>query len=360
MAASSASSAGSAGSTSRPFRGQRHRGWCFTVNNPDDDFTTYLETMYSGTNKYVIYGREVAPSTGTPHLQGFIYCKNLQSDIAIHEVFGSHHYEPIKGTPAQNIAYCAKTGDYTEINESHKPVGQGKRTDLRGLLDEAQKGTSTLSLIADGGLTSGAALRTWRALQATVRAPRRDEVRVAWFYGPSGVGKTRAAFEILGSEAYCLSSAPWWPGYDGQQDVIVDDYDPTTLSAATVLRILDRYPWFCPVKGGNIPFRGIRIIFTSCEHPQCLLGTRWPECLRRLSSVSSTGRATMDGKFLYEFRTPPTGYPYQSSREIDAFSPQDSSPIPTPTSSPTSPHEASVDVPSTFPSVPLQEAPLRF
>lgn len=377
MAAASSSSAGSAPASTalpeydirchptvaalgsaRPFNGQRHRGWCFTVNNPAPGYEEYLRSIFGKTPKYVVCGREHAPSTGTPHLQGFIYGKNKTSDAMIHGVLAGNHYEPIKGTPLQNIKYCLKGEDYFEINPELKPVGQGARLDLKGLVAAAQSGSSTLSLIDAGGLTSGASLRSWRAIQASVRAPKRDDVSVAWFYGPSGVGKTRAANLILGDGAYLLSSAPWWAGYDGQQDVIVDDYDPTTLQPSTCLRILDRYPWFCPVKGGNIPFRGLRIIFTSCEHPSHLLGSRWPECLRRLSSVRD-GRATMDGEFLYEFVTPPTGYPYKSTRPINAFE-APSGAVSSSSSSPASPHEAPVDVPtSSFP-VRAQAPPLRF
>lgn len=46
--------------------------WLFTINNylePDFELFSKAEVLLS----YYIYGKEIAPTTGTPHLQCMIY-----------------------------------------------------------------------------------------------------------------------------------------------------------------------------------------------------------------------------------------------------------------------------------------------
>lgn len=62
------------------------RAWIFTICNwtPSDE-----ERLKKLKFKYIIWGREHAPSTGTPHLQGYIYYKTTKSfDRARKEIGG--------------------------------------------------------------------------------------------------------------------------------------------------------------------------------------------------------------------------------------------------------------------------------
>jgi len=277
-----------------------------------------LKALLTGKNVYGIFGRENAPSTGTEHLQGYIYSKAPKRFTTIKNMFPGAHIERAKGNPAQNIAYCSKDGDVFEINPQLKPVGQGKRTDLIGLLDMAKAHTPATELIVAGDIRSGAALRSYQRIQALVRAPRRDDVRVGWFWGSSGHGKTRAACEVLDDGAYLMANDKgWWDGYDGQRSVIIDDYDPAGISPATLLRILDRYPLTVGGKGTSLPFCGRRIIVTSCVHPEHLLGDRWGECLRRLSGLDEHGRATADARFIHRFDRPEAGTSWLAVPALD-------------------------------------------
>jgi len=51
----------------------KSRDWCFTLNNYKAIDEAILRQLDS---KYLIYGYETAPETGTPHLQGYVYFEN--------------------------------------------------------------------------------------------------------------------------------------------------------------------------------------------------------------------------------------------------------------------------------------------
>ena len=75
--------------------------------------------------------------------------------------------------------------------------------------------------------------------------------------------------ELLGDDVWISAKdLKWWPAYDGQADVILDDFRGHHCSFTELLRILDRYPLQVPYKGGFTPFLARRIIITSAHHPR--------------------------------------------------------------------------------------------
>nr|WPR18691.1 MAG: hypothetical protein [Chemarfal virus 268] len=103
------------------------RKWVFTLNNYTDEDILMLSTLYPDTVKYLVFGREVG-AEGTPHLQGFVWFKNLKSFIQAKVCIGQRaHLEKANGSPAQNRVYCTKDGDFEEFGGL--VTGAGKRTD---------------------------------------------------------------------------------------------------------------------------------------------------------------------------------------------------------------------------------------
>lgn len=108
----------------------KHRGFCFTLNNPLEGD---IDTICDLGPRYLIVGKEYAPTTGTPHLQGYIYFTNPRSFIAVATAFPRWHIMIANGTPLENFTYCSKGGDFVEFPDhdalprSREQLGQMER-----------------------------------------------------------------------------------------------------------------------------------------------------------------------------------------------------------------------------------------
>jgi len=82
---------------------QRARAWVFTQNNPGAVPFAFEEA----TMKFLIYQLENAPTTGTPHFQGYLVWKNPQT-LQKCRGLAAAHWAIALGNAQQNIAYCSK------------------------------------------------------------------------------------------------------------------------------------------------------------------------------------------------------------------------------------------------------------
>lgn len=88
------------------------------------------------------------------------------------------------------------------------------------------------------------------------------------FWGPTGTGKSFRAWEEAGPSAYPKSSrSKFWDGYQGEQDVILDEFRGA-IDVAYLLTWLDRYPVRVEIKGSSKPLSATRFWFTSNLHPR--------------------------------------------------------------------------------------------
>lgn len=94
---------------------------------------------------------------------------------------------------------------------------------------------------------------------------------VHWYYGSTGTGKTRTAWEILTERGYKIEQIwmssgkidPFFNGYTGQKAVILDDFRPGFCRFEMLLRLLDGYPVTINVKGGYVQWMAEMIIITA-------------------------------------------------------------------------------------------------
>lgn len=253
----------------------RSRAWCFTLNN-------YDEPDYDIACRYMIIGDEVGES-GTPHHQGYIYFDRVKSFIQMKSMLpDGAHIERAKGSPSQNRDYCSKEKIFLERGEL--PV-QGKRTDFERVRDALHSGERMSDIVATA--TSHQSLRSAEMILRYQETARTWKPEVFWFWGPSGTGKTRTAFEEAPDAWVSGKNLRWWEGYDAHEDVIVDDFRGDFCTYHELLRILDRYEYRVEVKGGSRQLLAKRIFITCPNHPSNVYTTQESivQLLRRIDHI---------------------------------------------------------------------------
>lgn len=91
------------------------RYWIFTWNNYPDNWLCHFSVHQAPTGRLHGYagGKEVAPSTGTPHIQGWIdFGKDNKSRPSTLKLPVQISWRTMKGSTAENHNYCSKSNDY--------------------------------------------------------------------------------------------------------------------------------------------------------------------------------------------------------------------------------------------------------
>ncbi|MEY2914668.1 MAG: Circoviridae 2 [Cyanobacteriota bacterium] len=263
----------------------RGKHWVFTINNYAEDDIVRLKGDLGGAD-WVIFQGEIS-STGTKHLQGAVSFGKPKRLSQVREICGSRgHYELRKGTADQAASYCRKSESYDPTVERYergtRPSSQGSRSDLVRLADRVQAGANEAELFAD---FPGLYFRYGRGIREAIRIcskPRDFKSEVYWYWGPTGTGKSRRAFEEAPLAFWKSGIDNWWDGYMGQEVVIIDDYRTQMCPFNFLLRLFDRYPLLVPIKGGFVNFVAKKIYVTTPKLPKDTWSNRTDEDIKQL------------------------------------------------------------------------------
>jgi len=183
---------------------------------------------------YIVCGREVGES-GTPHLQGYIYYKTLVSLKQMKEVHPTAHWEPQRGTPQEASDYCKKDGDFYECGNI--PMSQQKKGEANAERWEAARQAVREGRIAD--IPADICIHLAKLEYAVSREQLAErsladtEEPMLWYYGDSGTGKSRKA-RTDNPSAYLKMCNKWWDGYNGQDTVIIEDFDRSIMYSVII------------------------------------------------------------------------------------------------------------------------------
>lgn len=268
---------------------QKSRAFTFTLNNYVEEDFELLEDVFLNENvDYLCYGKEVGES-GTPHLQGYIKFKNPRSFKSVVKKHHRWHLEKAIKPPLANKRYCEKQGDFTEFGNS--PKGKGKRSDI-DIVKEMVKEGKPMSEICDE-VTSYQGLKFAETLKKYKEIKRTWKPNVYWFWGASGTGKTRRAYEMFPDAWESGRDGKWWEGYDGHENIILDDFRADFCKFHELLRILDRYPYRIETKGSSRQLLARNIVITSPYRPSEIYRNKTQEdiyqLIRRIDIVEHFG-----------------------------------------------------------------------
>ena len=250
---------------SRVGKAKLSRGFCFTINNPDEQAEGACYALECSPHfVYCVVGKEVGES-GTLHLQGYVYFSTFKSFRQVQEMFPCGiHVENSKGDSLSNFKYCSKDGDYFE-------AGVRPKTQKEKGVMEKERYALAFSSAKEGKLLEIEPellvrhYTTWKNIQKDYGCKPLDcdDVTGVWIHGAAGAGKSRIAREQF-SGAYFKNANKWWDGYQYEDNVILDDFAPVHHVLGYHLKIwADRYSFTAEVKGGALQIRPKRIIITS-------------------------------------------------------------------------------------------------
>lgn len=237
----------------------RSRGWCFTLNNWTAGDTEVLDQVEC---QYLVYGKEVAPSTGTPHLQGYIHFSSEKTLRRVKGILGPRfHLEARMGTIEQAIEYCKKDGDFKERGKIS--TRQAAKDCWGDVLDLAEAG-DIKTIKEEYPRHYIMYYKTLMSIRAYKSKPLDGDLEHEWWYGPTGTGKSKTLWEKY-PDHYQKPVNKWWDGYSGQDVVAIEEWEPKNECTASKLKIwADRYPFPGEIKGGTVErIRPKKIIVTS-------------------------------------------------------------------------------------------------
>lgn len=230
------------------------KGWfCTWPKCPvsKEDALTILQTNgLPEIDEYVI--AEEKHKDGTPHLHAFIKLSKKRSFSSVSKLFDlleyHGHYEPAKSWKAVN-KYCMKEGDYiSNIN-----LDAAKKKQNKKLLPEDFE-RDPLVLMEEGKLHP-LSLNNFIKNRSTYLGLKRGkdyngEKKCYWVVGKPGIGKSYSIRDVF-KDIYIKPQNKWWDGYNGEENVLLDDLDTATLGH--YLKIwADQYKFTAESKGSSI------------------------------------------------------------------------------------------------------------
>jgi len=278
-----ATSTSSSGNTKRI----RDRAWCFTAWN--SEILNWSDKM-----TYMIYGEEVCPKSGKIHYQGYVYMKNPIGLSGMKKLLGKDTHFEVRSknsTNSQAIEYCKKENKYKEFGV--RPNDNG----IKNLKDKCEEYGSKKEFINND-------LETYCKYRNGINDYYNNKIEeyegereVIWIYGPSGSGKSRLARMIC--KDICITYNSPFFDYNGEKEVIYDDFRASDMKLNLLLKITDRYRFSVNVKGSNMPWAVEKIVFTSILAPWDMYrdtGENMKQIKRRITKI-------IDLNISYEFRT---------------------------------------------------------
>lgn len=265
---------------------ERHRSYMVTMWNKIPEENSKI--------KYSIGQWEVCPTTQKKHYQGYLELKNPMTMGALKKLLNdnSAHIEPRRGSQKSAIAYVTKEATRMKdmpLYEWGDKNNQGKRNDLEEAVARLKSGATINEIIDEipSMLRLDKNLERYKQRQNNEKRNWCTEVIV--LHGLPGSGKTRQVYEEnKDTEVYVLpeaTSAQWFDGYEGQDVVLIDDFEGT-IRYNFLLQLCDRYPMRVNTKGGFVNWKPKKIYITSNKEPELWYGRDISALMRRITKCT--------------------------------------------------------------------------
>jgi len=180
-------------------------------------------------------------------------------------VFGSFHCELGRSEAAAEYVWKEDTRvEGTQFEFGSKPIQRNSKIEWDKVWEAAQKG----NLMEIPTHLRVQSYRTLRQIAADYAKPVGMERFGYVYWGRTGTGKSKQAWELAGVDAYPKDPrTKFWCGYDGQKHVIIDEFCGG-IDISHMLRWLDRYPVIVEIKGSSRCLNATHFWITSNVDPR--------------------------------------------------------------------------------------------
>lgn len=236
------------------------KAFLLTLNKYEflQELLTYLRKLHPS---YLVAAREEAPSTG--HVHAHIYVQFPSPRRLSIKKLCTAECEKCYGSPQQNEAYVKKDGDIiVEEGEIRKKGGKSIK-DVENMSKEERKDLP---------------VQLYNIVQKIEEKEDNDlipeecfkEVEVYWYWGESGVGKTRSVMKEIGKEKFNMVKFEngFWHGIGNAKIALYDDFRDTHMKPTELINFIDYYIHPMNIKGGSVKNKYEKIYITSIQDPE--------------------------------------------------------------------------------------------
>lgn len=248
------------------------KNWMFTLFDYTEEDTQKVKDLVNNPTpkvKTLIFQEEICPSSNRKHLQGYIVVDSPRGLRlgGIKKLFpGNPHLETRLGSHKQAIEYCTKNETRLPegirfVHDSPDSNNQGKRSDLLAIkesVDENRNENELWELHFPQMVKYYSGLSRYIALK---QVKRNWKSFVSVYWGTTGSGKSYSAHYEAGEDSYTLSPGQrpqsgvvYFEGFNGQSNVIFEEFHGGSMQWQQLLNLLDEHPATVMIKGSSKNF----------------------------------------------------------------------------------------------------------
>ena len=245
---------------------ERARAWCLTIFND--------ELQYPEKARYNLICSDTTKD-GKPHFHQYLYFNNAIAFSTIKKLYPTAHIQR-EIEPQAYISYIKdnKNGRKTIIFEEGNVPAKNKFPTIaeakKMSIEEREQLPLHYKNIIDkinDEQANDIDIEDWH-----------KEIKVYWIYGPSGIGKTEKAKQIVRDNAATYGKTvnivkhtdTFWSGIGNAKIAIYDDFRDSHMPPSEFINFIDYNMHTLNIKGGQKQNNYSLIIITSVQHPQCI------------------------------------------------------------------------------------------
>lgn len=218
---------------------------------------------------YILAGKEKAPTTEHEHIH--IYVQFIKpTTLAIKKLEGAH-IEKCLGSPEQNITYIRKpdTEIIFEWGEVHLKKNDTSFPTIKQVKEMTREEREELPLQYFNAIKE---IQLEEDNDLDIDEYFKEDIKVYYLWGESGIGKTKRAIEILREQGYKKFNEikycnGFWIGTGKAEAAIYDDFRDSHMKASEFINFIDYNIHNLNTKFGYIKNKYKLIIITSIQSP---------------------------------------------------------------------------------------------